>query len=331
MSDEVKDVIVIGGGPSGFTAAIYLARAKLSTLVLAGEMTGGQLMLTTEVENYPGFPTGVNGVELVMGIQEQAKKFGAEIRSENVTKVKLDGEVKSVWVGDNEYKSKAVIISTGANAKMLGIGEEKLMGKGVSTCAVCDAAFYKDKTTYVVGGGDAAMEDALALAKFAGEVTMVHRKSEFRASKIMQDRVKNNAKIKFKWNCEVVEILGETVLKSLKIRDVSTQTTEEVPADGLFLAIGHYPATEMFKDMLRLNEKGFLLTAMTALLSGTDWKVEEQNVLLEGYPTETSVKGVFGAGDVVDFRYKQAITAAAMGCQAALDVEKYLTGNVSSW
>ena len=329
MIEEKKwDVIIVGGGPSGYTAALYLSRATLSVLVLAGVKAGGQLMNTTLVENFPGFKDGVMGPDLMMNMEAQAKKFGAEVRYEDVAKVELVGETKKVWVGDpsagsgQEYSAKAVIISTGASSKMLGLGEEQWMGKGVSTCAVCDAAFFKEKMTVVVGGGDAAMEDALALAKYAREVHLIHRRDSFKASKIMQERVVTNPKIKIIWKSEVVEVRGSEKMEGIKIKNVETGLTTDMVVDGLFLAIGHFPATELFRGQVVLDEKGFLKTGIT---NGN------AKAWLEGYPTMTSVDGVFGCGDVVDFKYKQAITAAGMGCQAALDAEKYLTGKVSSY
>lgn len=328
---ETRDVVVIGGGPSGYTAALYLARALLKPLVLAGEQKGGQLMFTTEVENYPGFPEGILGPDLMQKMEEQAKKFGAEIQGVNVSKVDLSGEMKRIWVGDEEIQAKTVIISTGENSRMLNIGEEKLLGRGVSTCAVCDAAFYKEKRTVVVGGGDAAMEDALALAKYASEVMIMHRRDEFRASKVMIEKVKNNSKIKVMWDTEVVGVKGEQKLEGLRIKNNKSGDESDIPMDGLFLAIGHIPATDVFKGQVDLDEKGFLRITQTALLEKQNWQADEKNVLLEGYPTMTSVNGVFGCGDVVDYRYRQAVTAAGMGCQAALDAEKFLTGRTASW
>ncbi len=316
MENKIWDVVIVGGGPSGYTAAIYTSRATLSTLVLTGSSAGGQLMNTTEVENFPGFKNGIMGPDLMMEMMEQAKKFGAVLEFENVTKVELVGDIKKIFVGEKEILAKSVIISTGASSAMLNVGEEKYMGRGVSTCAVCDAAFYRDKTTYVVGGGDAAIEDALALTKYAKEVNMVHRRDSFRASKIMQERALNNPKIKIMWNSEVKEVKGEEILEEIKVND------NWVKADGLFIAIGHFPTTKLFEGQVELDEKGFLKTGVNAGLE-VDWK--------EGHPTMTSVAGVFGAGDVVDYKYKQAITAAGMGCQAALDVEKYLTGKTSSY
>lgn len=318
------EVIVIGGGPSGYTAAVYLSRATISVLVLAGSQPGGQLMYTSKVENFPGFPKGVLGPDLMIAMEEQAKLFGAEVLYSQATKIDFGGETKKVWVGEQEYQARAVVVSTGASPKMIGIGEEKYIGKGVSTCAVCDAAFFKGKKTFVVGGGDAAMEDAMALAKFAEEVTVVHRRNEFRASKVMQDRVLTNPKIKVIWDSEVVEVTGEPTIKSIKIKNIKTGTVTEHTLDGLFVAIGHVPTTKLFDGLLELDEKGYLRTTMTALMKDTKWRVTERDVWLEGYPTMTSVEGVFGCGDVVDYRYRQAITAAGMGCMAALDVEKYL-------
>ncbi len=318
------DVIVVGGGPSGYTSAIYLGRDTLSVLVLAGAQPGGQLIFTTEVENFPGFSKGIMGPDLMMEMEAQAKRFGAEVLYSEVTKVDLAGKVKKVWVGETEYEAKAVVISTGASSKMIGVGEEAYVGRGVSTCAVCDAAFYKGKKTFVVGGGDAAMEDAMALTKFADEVTIVHRRDEFRASKIMQERVLSNPKVKVMWNSEVVGIAGEPKLSSIKVKNVKTNIVTEHQLDGLFVAIGHVPTTKLFEGKLELNEKGYLTTTMTALMSDIKWRVSEKDMYLDGYPTMTSMEGVFGCGDVVDYRYRQAITAAGMGCQAALDVEKWL-------
>ncbi len=322
MEQKTWDVVIIGGGPSAYTAAVYTARAMLSTLVLTGIAAGGQLMNTTEVENFPGFSKGIMGPDLMVEMMEQAKRFGAVLEMENVTRVELVGEIKKVYVGEREVLAKTVIVSTGAGSKMLNVGEEKLVGRGVSMCAVCDAAFFRDKVTYVVGGGDAAVEDAMALAKFASEVNLVVRRDELKASKIMQERVKNNPKVKIIWNSEVVRVVGNDKLHSIELKDSRTQEIKTFNADGLFLAIGHFPNTKLFEGQLELDEKGFLKTGINGGVE-VDW--------LEGYPTQTSADGVFGAGDVVDFKYKQAITAAGMGCQAALDVEKYLTGETTSY
>ena len=320
---EVRNVIVIGGASAGYTAAIYLARAVLSPLVLAGENAGGQLMFTSEVENFPGFPKGIAGPELMAEMRAQAERFGAEIKNENVTKVDFAGEIKRVWVGETEYQAKAVVLALGAMSRMLGMGEERLLGRGVSTCAVCDAAFFKDKTAFVVGGGDAAMEDVLALARFTDKVTLIHRKGEFKASKIMQERIKGK-NIPVLWETEVIGVAGENKLERIRIKDKAGE--KELPADGLFLAIGHTPATDILKDQVELDSHGYLITKLTSNKTQMN-----QEIWLNDYPTQTSVIGVFGAGDMVDIRYRQAITAAGMGCMAALDAEKFLTGSISSW
>lgn len=310
---QIRNVIVIGGAPAGYTAALYLSRALLKPLVLAGEQAGGQLMWTTEVENFPGFPDGIMGPELMVKMRDQAEKFGAEIKDENMTKVDLSGEIKKIWVGEIEYQAKTVIIATGAKSRMLQIGEEKYWGKGLSVCAVCDAAFFKNKRAMVVGGGDAAMEDALALAKFALSVDIIHRQDTFRASKIMQERVKANNKINIIWGSEVVGVTGESKLETVKFKNIKSEKIQEIGMDGLFLAIGHVPTTELFEGILDLDERKYLKTKQ---LFGSD------------YPTQTSRVGVFGAGDVVDHKYRQAITAAGMGCMAALDAEKFLERGV---
>lgn len=320
---EVRSVIIIGGAAAGYTAALYLARATLAPLVLAGENAGGQLMFTTEVENYPGFSKGIKGPDLMMEMRAQAERFGAEIKNENVTKVDFSGEVKKIWVGEVEYQARAVILALGAMSRMLKVGEEGLLGRGVSTCAVCDAAFFKDKTTYVVGGGDAAMEDVLALARFTNKVTLVHRNSQFKASKIMQERIREK-KIPILRESEVVGVVGESKLEKIRIKDKSGE--RELPADGLFLAIGHVPTTNILKDQVELDSHEYLVTKMTSREL-----INNQEIWLNGYPTQTSAAGVFGAGDMVDIRYRQAVTAAGMGCMAALDAEKFLTGTISGW
>lgn len=316
MESKIKDVIVIGAGPAGYAAAIYTSRAKLDTLVLAGEQAGGQLMWTTNVENYPGFKEGILGPRLMEETRAQAERFGAEIMNVDVTRVNLDSEVKKIYVGDKLFETKTVIIATGAKARMLGLGEERWFGRGVSTCAVCDAAFFKNKTVAVIGGGDAAMEDALALAKFASRVYIIHRRSEFRASKIMQERVLSDPKIEVRWNTEVMEVRGDNLVRSVNLKDSENGTEADLQIDGLFLAVGHVPTSELWKNVVDLDEKGYIKTAMVYRGGMELWRDE--------YPTQTSVKAVFAAGDVVDFRYRQAITAAAMGVQAALDVEKFL-------
>ena len=326
-ADSVRNVIVVGSGPAGNTAALYLSRAELKPTMFAGERWGGQLMLTTDVENYPGFPQGILGPKLMDSFREQAKRFGTEVIDKNVTKVDFSQMPFKVWVGEGEYQAKAVIIATGAESKLLGIpGEKELMGRGVSTCAVCDAPFYKGKQqTYVVGGGDAAMEEALALAKFAQKVTLIHRRDALKASKIMQRRAKETKNLDFLWNSEVVEVKGQGKAERILVRDNKTQKTQELAMDGLFIAIGHKPATDIFKGQVELDEKGYILTRLG---------LERKSVELAGqhlddkglvkYPTTTSVEGVFAAGDVVDFRYRQAVTAAGYGTMAALDAEKWL-------
>ncbi|MBU1322872.1 thioredoxin-disulfide reductase [Patescibacteria group bacterium] len=295
----MNKLIIIGSGPAGYTAGIYAGRAGLNPLLFAGEKSGGQLMNTTMVENWPGAKDGVMGPELMQDLREQAMKFGTKIIDQQVTKV--DFKQKPFKVNDLEAES--VIIATGAESIKLNIpGEERLLGRGVAVCAVCDALFYRDKKAVVVGGGDAAAEDALALTKFAKEVVLVVRRDELRASKIMQDRVKNNPKIKILWKSQVTEILGEN-----KVEAVQINKGKELPVDGVFLAIGHKPASEIFSGQLDLDEKGYLKTNF-----------------MKDYPTMTNVAGVFGAGDVVDFRYRQAVTAAGMGCQAAIDAERWL-------
>ena len=292
-------LIIIGSGPAGYTAGIYAGRAGLNPLLFAGEKSGGQLIYTTVVENWPGADEGILGSELMMKMREQAQKFGTKIIDKKVTKVDFKQRPFKV----NELETEAIIIATGAESIKLNIsGEERLLGRGVAVCAVCDAPFYIDKKAVVVGGGDAAAEDALALTKFAKEVVLVVRRDELRASKIMQGRVENNPKIKILWKSQVTEILGENKVEAIKISNGETMKT-----DGVFLAIGHKPASEIFKGQLDLDEKGYLKTN-----------------LVKDYPTMTSVAGVFGAGDVIDFRYRQAITAAGMGCQAAIDAEKWL-------
>jgi thioredoxin reductase (NADPH) len=285
--------------------------------VLAGEKSGGQLMNTRLVENWPGKEAGIMGPDLMMEMKKQAEKFGGEIIDKNVTKVDLSQRPFKVWAGEEEYEAEGLIIATGAESIMLGVpGEKELMGRGVAICAVCDAPFYRDKVTYVIGGGDAAAEEALALTKYAKEVYLVHRRDELRASKIMAKRVKENSKIKILWNTELKAVIGKEKVEKIKVVDNKTNEEKELTADGVFLAIGYKPATEVFRGQLQMDEKGYIKTGMLYPSKANEW--------LEGFPTMTSVEGVFAAGDVVDFRYKQAVTAAGMGCQAALDAEKWL-------
>lgn len=304
MKQKVYDVIIIGAGPAGYTAAVYTARANLSTLMLAGDTPGGQLLLTSEVENYPGFKDGIMGPALMDEMKAQALRFGTELRADFVTKVELNGETKRVWVGDDEYTAKAVIISTGASANWLNLeNEQRLMGKGISACATCDGFFFSGKHVVVVGGGDSAMEEALTLAKFASKVTIVHRRDEFRASKIMQQRVKDHDKIDIVWNGTVVDVLGKDFVDGVVIEDTKSGEKRNFVCEGLFVAIGHTPATKLFADVLDLDEKGYIKTQPS---------------------TATDIAGVFAAGDVADSRYRQAITAAGEGCKAALEAEHYL-------
>ncbi len=298
------DVIIIGSGPAGLTAAIYAGRALVKTLVVAGRLSGGQLMLTSGVENFPGFSDGVQGPNLMQEIRRQAERFGAEIVDDDAEAVDLSLRPFRVTVGGNVHTSKAIIIATGSSAKWLGIpSEEKLRGRGVSSCATCDGYFFRGKRVAVVGGGDTAVEEALFLTKYASEVVVVHRRDTLRASKIMQRRAMSNNKIKFIWNSVVEEILGNDKVEGLKIRNLKTGEVSIAPFDGLFVAIGFEPNTRIFNGQLRLDEKGYILSR-------------------EG--TKASVEGVFVAGDVHDYRYRQAITAAGEGCKAAMDALAYL-------
>ena len=301
-----RKVIIIGSGPAGLTAALYAARANLEPLVFEGNQPGGQLTITTDVENYPGFPSGIMGPELMENFREQAKRFGAKCYFKHVTKVDLKNRPFKVWVGKDEYYSDAIIIATGASAKMLGLEKEnELMGFGVSACATCDGFFYKDKKVLVVGGGDTAMEEATYLTKFASEVVIVHRRDTFRASKVMVDRVMSNSKVRVIWDVVMKDIEGtkESGVKSVILENQKTKKRFNEDCDGVFLAIGHKPNTDLFKDQLDTNENGYLLTN-----SGT----------------KTNIDGVYACGDVQDHVYRQAITAAGSGCMSAIDVERYL-------
>ena len=310
-----RKLIIIGSGPAGYTAGVYAARAKLEPLILAGESHGGQLMNTTLVENWPGSKAGVLGPDLMKEMREQAQKFGAETLDKNVAKVDFTSKVKEVHTLEVKYQAEAVIITTGAKSAMLGVpGEKEFLGRGVATCAVCDAAFYKDKVAAVIGGGDSACEDALILTKYAKQVYLIHRRDSLRASKIMTERVANHPKIKILWKTELKQVLGNQ-----KVEAIEFKNGEKLTLDGVFLAIGHEPATEVFAGQIDLDEKGFIKTQWLYPQSKNSW--------LEGYPSMTSVAGVFAAGDVVDHRYKQAITAAGMGCMAALDAEKFLSNS----
>jgi len=301
---DMERVIIIGSGPAGLTAAVYAARANLKPLVLAGGLYGGQLMLTTEVENYPGFPEGIMGPDLMMKFREQAERFGARIENVDVTEVDFTNGPLTVRTFDDEFQSKTVILATGASARWLEIpGEEKLRGRGVSTCATCDGAFFRDKHIVVAGGGDSAMEEALFLTRFGHKVTVIHRRDAFRASKIMADRALNHPKIDVLWNTVIEGVLGDGTMSGLRLRNVNDGSEYDFDADALFIAIGHTPNTGIFKGQIDLDSAGYIVS-------------------VDG--TSTNVEGVFVAGDVHDIRYKQAITAAGSGCKAAMDAERYL-------
>jgi thioredoxin reductase (NADPH) len=307
---EARQVIIIGSGPAGLTAAIYTARANLAPLVIEGEPSstsdqpGGQLMLTTEVENYPGFVDGVMGPDLMISFRAQAARFGAEYLTRKVSRVDFSSRPFGVWVDDDEYRANAVIVSTGARSLMLGLpAEDRLMGHGLSTCATCDGFFFRGQEIAVVGGGDSALEEASFLTKFADKVTLIHRRKELRASKIMQDRAMKNPKIEFLWDTVVTDLVGDTRLEGAKVKNVVTGAESTLPVGGLFVAIGHVPNTAIFAGQLDMEDNGYLVTH-------------------DG--THTNVEGVFACGDVQDHTYRQAITAAGSGCMAAIDTERWL-------
>lgn len=306
MVEKMYDVIVIGSGPAGLTAAVYTSRAELKTLVIAGVVWGGQLMLTAEVENFPGFKDGILGPELMDNMWKQAKRFGAEIIFEDATNVDFSTKPLKVAVGRQVYKGKSVIIATGASAKWLDIESEKrLRGRGVSACATCDAAFFKDKKVAVVGGGDTALEEALALSKFASEIKVIHRRDKLRGSKVLQQRAFKDPKVAFVWNSTVQEILGKDRVEGIRLKNVESNEESVLACDAVFIAIGHKPNTEIFKGHVELDQAGYIVARDA---------------------TMTSVGGVFVAGDAQDYRYRQAVTAAGAGCRAALDAEKYVEG-----
>ncbi len=329
-TSNIHNTIIIGSGPAGYSAAIYLARATLKPLLFSGKETGGQLMYTTEIENFPGFPNGIQGPELMMNMRKQAETFGTTVMDKHVTEVDFSRHPFVVSVGEEEYRAKSIIIATGATSIRLHVpGEDAFFGRGVSTCAVCDAAFYKDKKVFVIGGGDSAMEDALALAKFTDKVTVVHRRDTFRASKIMQQRVLNNKNIRVLWNTKLKEVKGnqkvEKVVLETTNNDKNKATTHK--ADGVFLAIGHKPVSEVFKDQVQLSEKGYVVTRLSLSEAGLKMAKDSLKDGRVSFPTMTSIDGVFAAGDIVDFHYQQAVTAAGMGVQASLDVERWLESN----
>jgi thioredoxin reductase (NADPH) len=302
---ERRKLVIIGSGPAGLTAATYAARANLAPMVIEGIAAGGQLMLTTDVENYPGFPDGIMGPELMIKMREQAARFGSEFVTADADRVDFSSAPFGVWVNGDEHRADAIIITTGASARMLGLpAEQRLLGHGVSTCATCDGFFFRDKALAIVGGGDSAIEEAIFLTKFATKVTLVHRRHELRASKIMQERAFANDKIAFLWNSVITDVNGDHQVESLDVRDVVTDETSKLDVDGLFVAIGHDPNTALFTDQLDLDENGYIVT--------------------EADSTLTSIDGVFAAGDVQDHVYRQAVTAAGSGCMAAIEAERWL-------
>jgi thioredoxin reductase (NADPH) len=303
---HTEDLIIIGSGPAGYTAAIYAARANLKPLMMEGYQSGGLLMLTSDVENFPGFPEGIEGPPLMANFRKQAERFGTRFIQKDVTHVDFSGPVKKVFIGEESFSAKTVILSTGAATKWLGIeSESRLLGKGVSSCATCDGAFFQGVPLVVVGGGDSAMEEATFLTKFASQVTIVHRREALRASKIMQDRALKNPKIRFVLDSEVEEIVGENAVTGIRVKNVRSGETQTIACEGVFIAIGHEPNTRFLKGHVQLDEKGYI-------------------VMPKRPTTYTSVDGIFAAGDVQDTIYRQAITAAASGCQAAIDAERYL-------
>lgn len=358
MSQEIQRLAIIGSGPAGYTAGVYAARAQLAPLLFAGYKAGGQLMWTTDIENYPGFPQGTPGPQLMTAMREQAERFGTTISDQFVTAVDFSTRPFKIWTNlpagfdpethqfdsPTEFErlmtkikseppaamADSVIVTTGASSIWLGVpGETEFLGKGVSTCAVCDAAFYRDKDTVVVGGGDAAMEDTLALTKFAKSVTVIHRRDSFRASKVMQERVLQHAKVKVIWNSTVKKIVGNEKVEMIVVQTTDPQSnqvaTQEIATDGVFVAIGHRPSSQLFQQSLELDNHGYILTRQSLSQQGVTFA--QQALTADGlvaFPTMTSVPGIFAAGDVVDIRYKQAITAAGQGCQAALDAERWL-------
>jgi thioredoxin reductase (NADPH) len=303
---DIRNLIIVGSGPAGYTAAVYAARANLKPLIIEGAASGGALMTTTEVENFPGFPDGILGPELMDNMRKQAERFGAEFITDDVTRVELTGDVKRAWVGEAEYRARAVILATGSAWRPLGVpGEQELLGRGVSSCATCDGFFFRGQHIAVIGGGDSAMEEASFLTRFAESVTIVHRRDEFRASKIMAERALANPKIKVSWNSVVTEVLGtDGKVSGVRLRDTLTGWETTLDVTGVFVAIGHDPRSELLRGQVELDESGY--------------------VVVEAPGTRTNLTGVFAAGDVVDHTYRQAITAAGTGCAAALDAERFI-------
>ena len=308
---ELEQVVIIGGGPAGYTAALYAARANLSPVVLTGSTIGGQLSLTSEIENFPGFPESLGGMDLMERMRQQAERFGAVLKYEVVNAVEFEPGAHRIRTDQNEYTTKAVVISTGSSPRLLAVpGEAAFFGRGVSTCATCDGAFYRDRKVAVVGGGDSAMEEGLFLTRFASHVWIIHRRKELRASRIMQERALGHPRIEFQWASEVDEVLGgdTTGVTGVRVRDLESDRLSTLDADGLFIAIGHTPNTDLFRDKLAVDEQGYILTDRRQ---------------------HTSVPGVFAGGDVQDHVYRQAVTAAGTGCAAAMEAEKYISENGS--
>ena len=304
--DDVRNVIIIGSGPAGYTAAVYAARAMLRPLLIEGVQSGGALMTTTEVENFSGFPDAIMGPDLMDNMRKQAERFGAELLTDDATAVDLTGDIKTVWVGKTAYRAKTVVLATGSAWRRLGVpGEEELLGHGVSSCATCDGFFFRNQHVVVVGGGDSAMEEALFLTRFAETVTIIHRRDQFRASRIMAERALTNPKIKVEWNTVLTEIIGDDGrVAGVRLRDVNTGADRVRDVSGVFVAIGHDPRSELFRDQIEVDENGYVVVDLPT--------------------TRTTVDGVFAAGDLVDHDYRQAITAAGTGCAAALDAERYI-------
>ena len=320
MEKKIRNVIIIGSGPAGFTAALYTARANLSPLVLAGIKWGGQLMLTTDVENYPGFPEGILGPDLMQLFRKQAERFGAEILNKDVTAVNFKSRPFTITADGKSYQTQSVIIATGAEAQWLNLkNEQRLIGRGVSSCAPCDAFFFKDKKVVVVGGGDSAMEEALVLTKFASDVTILNRREGFRASRILFDRAKKNKKISFLINSVVVDVLGKDKVEGVKIKNTKDATEKTLTVDGMFLAVGHKPLSDIFKGQIELDEMGYVRRIPQGNGPGNPSTSSER-----GFQMITSVEGVFVAGDVHDYHFRQAVTAAGYGCAAALEAERWL-------